>query len=628
MPYPAAVRRFGRLGLGVLGPILTLTTILFVVALRPTIPITAPGVPLLLTVAVAAVLGGVASGMASALILVGFISIDASVPGTPFRYEPESVSRLVVNVVSAPLMAVLVGGLARRLRLQDGELQRVQAEDRDRALTEAATDGIITIDATSRVRSANPAAHALFGHPPGALIGRPLTDLMPEGARAGHLAGLESYLQTGARHIDWSGTELIGLQASGAEVPVEVSFAEYGAGPERRFIGIVRDVRHRRDLEEQLRQAQKMEALGRLAGGVAHDFSNILTAVYGFTELARVGLPPGDERHTQLGYVIDAAARGRDLVGQLLAFGRRQVLTIESLDLPDVVASIEPMLRRLIGAHITVTVRAMPRTRPIRSDRSQLGQVILNLALNARDAMPDGGELIIETGTVELDMDYAAHHGDVEPGSYTVLTVSDTGSGMDAQTKAHIFEPFFTTKAEGHGTGLGLATVHGVVAQTGGRITVYSEPGKGTTFRAYFPAHGEAAPADAEVDVPAPRGSGETVLVVEDEDSILELARLSLERLGYRVVTARTPDDALEIAVSTELAVLLTDVVMPGGSGVELATRIRAEAPVLPVVFMSGYAAGLLEQQGAMRAGDVYLAKPFTIASLGQAIARALGQPD
>jgi CheY-like chemotaxis protein len=284
------------------------------------------------------------------------------------------------------------------------------------------------------------------------------------------------------------------------------------------------------------------------------------------------------------------------------------------------------MLRRLIGEHIEMTTRLGATTRPIEADRTQLGQVIVNLALNARDAMPQGGQLNIETSSLKLESDYTADHAGVSSGDYSMLVVSDTGIGMDAATRSRIFEPFFTTKPTGQGTGLGLATVHGIVEQSGGKIWVYSEPGQGTTFKVYFPSVSEAAALPAEVRPPIPRGNAQLILVTEDEESIRELARISLERLGYRVVAAASPDEAIAIASTTPIALLVTDVVMPGRSGIELAAEIRAGNGRLPVVFMSGYATGIIEQQGGLDGNDVYLAKPFGPADLGRAVARALEQ--
>ena len=608
----------------VLGPLITVATIIVIVGVRPVVPVSSPGVPLLLTVAVAAVLGGVRWGLVSAAIMGVFVAADASQPGQLFRYAPDSVSRLLLNLTAAPLMALLVGGLVSRLEHRELDLARVRAQERERALTDSVTDAILTIDTHSAIRAANPAAHEMFGYQDGELVGRQLTDLMPEETRPRHLAGLHAYLTTGRRRINWQGTELVARHSSGREIPVEVSFAEYGSGDDRRFTGIIRDVRRRHELEEQLRQAQKMEALGQLAGGVAHDFNNILTAVYGFSDLARADLDEKDDRYQQLGFVIEAATRGRDLVAQLLAFGRRQVLNPELLDLNEVVASVEPMLRRLIGENVEMTTRLGAGVGQITADRTQLGQVILNLALNARDAMPHGGHLTIETSEIELDAEYAADHAGVSPGRYAMLSVSDDGMGMDAATKARIFEPFFTTKPVGHGTGLGLATVHGIVEQSGGRIWVYSEPERGTTFKVYLPAAAAAERAASAVVPAPPTARGELVLVTEDEASIRELARRSLERYGYRVITAAHADEAVEMARSAPIAALVTDVVMPGRSGIELAEAIRAGNGRVPVVFMSGYATAVVEQQGGLDSTDIYLQKPFSPEDLARAVAKAI----
>ncbi|MBA2720118.1 MAG: PAS domain S-box protein [Chloroflexi bacterium] len=607
-----------------LGPLLTLGTIVAIIIVRTVVPVPSPGILLLLAVALAGVVGGVRSALVSAAFMGSFIAVDASLPGQPFHYAPDSISRLLINLSAAPAMALLVGGLVGRLEHRELDLARARAHERERALTDTVTDAIVTIDRGSTIRAANPAAHEMFGYAENTLVGRSLTELMPDEARRQHLAGLDSYLETGRRRINWQGTELVARHSSGREIPIEVSFAEYGTGADRRFTGVIRDVRHRRDLEEQLRQAQKMDALGQLAGGVAHDFNNILTAVYGFTDLARGGLDTNDEKYEQLGFVIDAATRGRDLVAQLLAFGRRQVLNPEHLDMNDVVASVEPMLRRLIGENIEMTTRMGAGLGTVTADRTQLAQVLINLAVNARDAMPDGGHLTIETGAIDLDAEYAAEHAGVNPGHYALLSVTDDGVGMDPATKSRIFEPFFTTKPIGHGTGLGLATVHGIVEQSGGRIWVYSEPDRGTTFKVYLPATAESPTLNAPARPSAPRGHGEVVLVTEDDESIRSLARISLERFGYRVIVAGHPDEALEMFHSTPVAVLVTDVVMPGRSGIELANVIRASNPSLPVVFMSGYASAAIDQQGALDGGDVYLPKPFTPDDLARAVARAL----
>jgi signal transduction histidine kinase len=370
-----------------------------------------------------------------------------------------------------------------------------------------------------------------------------------------------------------------------------------------------------RTLEDRLRQAQKMETVGRLAGGVAHDFNNLLSVVLGYSELLRTEFPEGDPIRADLEEIHAAGIRARDLTRELLAFSRQQVLQPRVVDLDTIVREMEKMLRRLIGEDVELAAPSTPGQGNVLVDPGQIGQVIMNLAINARDAMPLGGMLTIETGRVVLDQEYVAQHPGVAPGAHMMLAVSDTGHGMDAHTRAHLFEPFFTTKEMGKGTGLGLATVFGIVQQSGGTIWVYSEPGNGTTFKIYFPlALGEDEGATAALPSNPSLASGsETILLVEDEAEVRTLAVAILRRCGYHVLDAPNGPDALELCAQypTTIHLLLTDVVMPRMSGPELAERLGRVRPETKVLFMSGYTDDAVVRHGILEARMAFIQKPI-----------------
>jgi signal transduction histidine kinase/CheY-like chemotaxis protein len=381
-------------------------------------------------------------------------------------------------------------------------------------------------------------------------------------------------------------------------------------------------------LEDQLLQSQKMEAVGRLAGGVAHDFNNLLTVILGYNEMLRdqvrldaTALEFADE-------VRRAAERASALTNQLLAFSRRQVAVPRVVDLNEIVRGIDKMLQRIIGEDIQLEARLSPSIPAVKVDPSHIDQVIMNLAVNSRDAMPKGGKLTIETAAVELTGEYADRHIGVPAGHYVMLAVSDTGSGMDAVTRARLFEPFFTTKEKGKGTGLGLSIVYGIVKQNGGEILVYSEPGRGTAFKIYLPAVMAAAEPllrDGERAIAAP--ATETILLVEDDPQVRSLTRTMLARIGYRVLEAESADQALQIAAAHEgpLHLLLTDVVMPRMSGTDLARNVLAARPAVRVLYMSGYTDNGVIDQGMLAADTPFIQKPFTSAGLRRKVREVLG---
>jgi len=391
--------------------------------------------------------------------------------------------------------------------------------------------------------------------------------------------------------------------------------------------GIIVDITERKLLENQLQQSRRMEAVGRLAGGIAHDFNNLLTIIKGYAELAlqRGGIP--QELRGDVLQVENAAERASTLVRQLLAFSRRQVLQPKIIDLNAIVIGLDKLLGRLMGEHIEMVTRCGATVGNVKADPAQIEQVIMNLVVNARDAMPKGGRLTVETTNVELDSTYARDHVTVKPGPYVMLAVSDTGIGMSPETQAHIFEPFYTTKESGQGTGLGLSTVYGIVKQSGGYIWVYSEPGKGTTFKVYLPRVEEQVESKAEAkETPAARAGTETILLVEDEEAVRELASMILSAKGYSVVEARSSKEAEQIGAqrSGEIHLLLTDIIMPGTSGRELARRMMARHPRMRVLYMSGYTDNVLAQDGVLEQGVSFLQKPFTPADLAQKVREVL----
>jgi two-component system, cell cycle sensor histidine kinase and response regulator CckA len=392
---------------------------------------------------------------------------------------------------------------------------------------------------------------------------------------------------------------------------------------------VAENVTERKQLEDQLRQAQKMQAIGQLAGGVAHDFNNLLTVIKGQVEMVMGEMVPGDPLRSRLKEVELAADRAATLTGQLLAFSRRQVLQSKVLDLNAIISGMTRLLARLIGENIQLTFAPGADLGAVNADPGQIEQVLMNLVVNARDAMPDGGRLQIETHNADLDVNHAGQHAVVEPGQYVALVVSDTGHGMDAETSARIFEPFFTTKEPGRGTGLGLSMVYGVVKQSGGYIWVYSEPGKGAAFKIYLPRVAGTVEVNAiSQELPSPSGR-ETILFAEDEGSVRQLVSAFLESRGYRVLVATDGASARQAAQShkDKIDLLLTDVVMPKIGGHELAEDLRRTIPSLKVLFLSGYSGGPALYPSVQESGTAYVQKPFSMRFLARKIREVLDGP-
>ena len=388
----------------------------------------------------------------------------------------------------------------------------------------------------------------------------------------------------------------------------------------------LRDVTDQRRLEAELRQSQKMDAVGRLAGGVAHDFNNLLTVINGYGELLQNALPVEDPHRALVGEMTKAGVRAAGLTRQLLAFSRQTVVAPRVLDLNAVVADLETMLRRVIGEDVLLKSSLQRTLGSVRADAGQMEQVLVNLCVNARDAMPRGGTLTIGTRDVYLNEDYARRHADVQPGRYVLLSVTDTGVGMTADVRARVFEPFFTTKGAGQGTGLGLATVYGIVTQSGGHIEVESEPGEGTTFRVYLPLVGEAARSTGSVlDVPPPAGT-EAVLLVEDEPAVRALVRRVLQGCGYTTLEAGDAEEAVRVCAghAGPIHLVVTDVVMPGSGGRVLAERLLGLRPGLRVLYVSGYTDDAVVRHGVRHAEVNFLQKPFTPAALAHKVRQVL----
>jgi len=399
------------------------------------------------------------------------------------------------------------------------------------------------------------------------------------------------------------------------------------AGEPTNVLVVSRDVTERRKLEQQLLQSQKMEAIGQLAGGVAHDFNNLLTVISGFTQLALESFAEDNPNRENLLEVLGASDRAASLTRQLLAFSRQQTLQLRVLSLNEVVANTEKMLKRLIGEDIELVAVLAPDLGRVKADPGQVEQVIMNLAVNARDAMPKGGKLTIETANVDLDSAYSRKHPVARPGLHVMLSVTDTGSGMDEKTKARIFEPFFTTKERGKGTGLGLSTVYGIVKQSEGNIFVYSEPGLGTSFKVYLPqVREEVAAVKSSGAAPQQLKGAETILVVEDEQPVRRLVRSVLESNGYKVLVATRGDEALSLAATHKgpITLMITDTVMPGMGGRELAERLAPNRPEMKVLYMSGYTDDTVVRHKVLDPDTPFLQKPFMPGSLARKVREVL----
>ncbi len=501
-----------------------------------------------------------------------------------------------------------------------------ESEARYRDLFDNASDLVCATTLDGSFLYVNAAWHQAMGSSDESLLIRRFPELLhPESVDRYHEVLARARAGETLGHVD-----LVLLTSTGAPLTLEgnISCTTSDGGPPQ-VRGIYRDVTERKRVEEQLRRAERMQAAGRLAGGVAHEVNNMMTGVIGFSEFLMRSLEPTDPRRTEVAEIIKAGTRAADVTRQLLAFTRQQFLRPEKLSINTVVHDLEKMLRRVLGEDHQLELALAPEAGEIRADRGQLEQVLVNLMLNARDAMPTRGRVTIATAAVELDDAYAQRHDGVTlaRGQYTQLSLSDTGVGMDRDVQARIFEPFFTTKPVGQGTGLGLSTVYGIVKQSDGFVWVYSETGLGTTFKIYLPrvgtAHTPSLPADR---TPATRGGAETILIVEDEDLVRTLASRSLRERGYRVIEAHQGTDALRRLEADPggIDLVITDVVMPEMGGRELARRLAGLRPSLPVLFISGYTGEDVIQRGLLEPGAPFQQKPFTPDGLARKVREML----
>jgi len=512
----------------------------------------------------------------------------------------------------------------------DQKRAEAELQLRERAIR-AATQGLLITDPASPdngIVYANPGFERITGYSAAEVRGRNLRFLQGKDTDRDTVASLREAVRAGRPCT----VEFLNYRKDGTPFWNELSISPIrdGAGKLTHFVGVQADVTARHCLQEQLRQVQKMEAIGRLAGGVAHDFNNLLTIINGYSEVLLATLPPDDPNRSFLDEIHKAGVRSAELTRQLLAFSRQQVLAPRTLNLNAVVGDTDKMLRRLIGEDVRLFTSLESNPWMIRADPGQIEQVLMNLAVNARDAMPQGGRLTIETRNVELDGEYVAGRPDAREGPHALLSVTDTGTGMPADIAARIFEPFFTTKGPGKGTGLGLATVYGIVKQSGGHVTVYSEVGVGTTFKVYLPRAGETTESPSRVQPRAlPRGT-ETVLLVEDDAGVRALGRRMLTDFGYSVLEAGDGDEAVRVAAECgrPIRLLITDVVMPGAGGRVVAQRVTAIHPETRVLFVSGYTDDAVVRHGILEEKIQFLAKPFTAAALANKVRDVLDRKD
>ncbi len=498
-----------------------------------------------------------------------------------------------------------------------------EANNTLRAVIRTSPLAIYSVDLEARVRSWNAAAQRMFGWQEWELLGDPLPHLFESDAER-----FEEHLEQVRRGITDTAFETRCQTREGRILEVNIwnALLRDGSGTVKGVVHMVADVTERKRLEQQLHHSLKMEAVGRLAGGVAHDFNNLLMIIEGYTQMVLSAITSDDPVRGDLEEVLKAAERAGDLTKQLLAFSRRQIVQPKLLDLNSLMRNLERMLKRIIGEDIELVTKFDNTLKAVIADPGQLEQVVLNMTVNARDAMPNGGKLIIETANVHLDEEYVRSHLTPVAGDYVMLSVTDTGVGIDAETKSHLFEPFFTTKEIGKGTGLGLSTSYGIIKQNGGDVWVYSELGKGTTFKVYLPVAGQQPVARAQRPETTMVAGYETVLLVEDEAGVRTVLETMLRRQGYEVLTCATPDDALRVCAQVDkmIHLVITDMIMPIMTGRELARKIRVLRPGIQILFVSGYSEA--KKDDDLDPAIDYLQKPFTPEALAIKIREVLSR--
>ena len=564
-------------------------------------------------------------------------SVNPGIP-TQFRYRKaddtwcylEAVGSNQFKNPSIKGIVLTVRDITERKRVEDALLE---SEKKYRNILENIEDGYYEVDTAGNFTFVNKSTCRILGYSADELMVKNNREYTDDNNAKNMLKVYKEVYRTGipTKAYDW---ELIRKDGSKCFVETVVSLITDSNNVKTGFRGIARDITERKQaeeerakMEEQYRQAQKMEAIGQLAGGIAHDFNNMLNIILGYSQIALMKLEPSSPLHADIREIESAGKRSADLVRQLLAFARKQTIAPKVLDINNTVAGMLNMLRKLIGEDIDLLWMPAANLWPVKMDPAQIDQILANLAVNARDSISGVGRITIETGNAEFDDLYCAQHTGFVPGQYLLLAVSDNGCGMDKETLERIFEPFFTTKETGKGTGLGLATVYGIVKQNNGFINVNSEPGKGTTFKIYLPRHGKEDTATNEPRAHTkPLTGTETVLLVEDDEALLKMAEIMLKGLGYEVLTAGTPGGALQLAgqYAGEIHLLVTDVVMPEMSGLDLQKRLTALRPDMKFLFMSGYTANVIAHRGILDEGVDFLQKPFSMNDLASKVRKAL----
>jgi len=526
---------------------------------------------------------------------------------------------------AGPIYVGIIHDLSER---KASDLALREAVARLEAVVNTAVDGVILIDADGTIQMFNPACERLFGYAAAEVEGRNVKILMPTPFHEQHDGYLKNYHRTGERKIIGIGREVMGMRKDGSTFPMDLSVGEARQDGSPIFVGIIHDLTDRKRTEEQLVQAQKMEAVGQLSGGIAHDFNNLLTVIIGNAEFLNNTLKARPDLKKMAEHIVAAGERGAELTQRLLAFSRRQTLQPTRMDCNTMIDVLHTLLRRTLREDIEIRTMLDPALEAAYADAVQLESAILNLALNAQDAMPDGGTLTIHTTNVPLDAEYRLHHPEVPEGNYVVIAVTDDGQGMAPETLERVFEPFFTTKEVGKGSGLGLSMVYGFVKQSNGHVSIYSEPGLGTTVRLYLPAAsgGEARGEPLVASEVRTVGGRETVLVAEDDPFVRSYAMACLTGLGYRAIAAADGHEALEeLAKGTLIDLLFTDIVMPGGmNGWDLAEKAKSMRPGLKILFTSGYAVETLVSRGRAAHGTALLNKPYRQADLARRLREAL----
>ena len=525
----------------------------------------------------------------------------------------------VVEIVSAirdaqDNVAIIMGTIVDISAHKRAEEALRESQERLLGIISSAMDAIITVDEKQHIVVFNKAAEEIFRCAAKEVIGQSIDRFLPQSLRDVHRQHIRNFGQTGvSTRSMYSPAVLTAIRSNGEEFPIEASISQVGSSPKKLYTVILRDITARKRTEDQLRQAQKMEAVGNLAGGIAHEFNNYLAIIMGYTELLERDTAGNESLQQSLSEIKDASQRVASLTKQLLAFSRKQVIEPRELDLNSAVWETHKLLRRLIPATIELVPKLQADLGKVKADPAQVQQILINLVLNARDSMPRGGKILIETGEVELDQEYASRQIDVQPGQYVMLSLADTGSGMSAETLTHIFEPFFTTKEEGRGTGLGLSTIYGIVKQSGGHVTVASVLGSGSTFRVYLP---KLLDADALPQSPPPQSvqpGRQTILLVEDEAALRRLMTKVLSGEGFQVLEAKDGEHAATICKtwSESIDLVVTDLAMPKLNGLQLKDIVAGLRPAAKVLLISGYSGDVVDDPSILQTGAAFLEKPF-----------------